>query len=76
MYIIGEWIGEGGFSTVYKGQHKKTKKLFALKKIFKDRIDACHENALHTEIAIMKLVQHPHVTRLFHVCEVKFHQIL
>lgn len=59
-----EKIGEGTYGVVYKGRHKKTNRLVALKKI---RLESEEEGVPSTairEISLLKELQHPNIVAL------------
>ncbi|XP_064644536.1 cyclin-dependent kinase 1-like [Lineus longissimus] len=63
-YVKVEKIGEGTYGVVYKGRHKKSQKLVALKKI---RLESDEEGVPSTairEISLLRELQHPNVVGL------------
>ncbi|XP_041364501.1 cyclin-dependent kinase 1-like [Gigantopelta aegis] len=63
-YTKIEKIGEGTYGVVYKGRHKKTNRLVALKKI---RLESEEEGVPSTairEISLLKELQHPNIVCL------------
>ncbi|VDI45354.1 cyclin-dependent kinase 1, partial [Mytilus galloprovincialis] len=63
-YVKIEKIGEGTYGVVYKGRHKKTNRLVALKKI---RLESEEEGIPSTairEISLLKELQHPNIVGL------------
>lgn len=68
-YTIGRELGVGRFSHVYAAVSKATGKTYAVKVIEKAQLDAKEREALRTELAILKLVQHPNIIRLKNVFE-------
>lgn len=63
-YIKVEKIGEGTYGVVYKGRHRKTDKVVALKKI---RLESEEEGVPSTairEISLLKELQHPNIVTL------------
>lgn len=63
-YIKIEKIGEGTYGVVYKGKHKRSGKIVALKKI---RLESEEEGVPSTairEISLLKELQHPHIVCL------------
>lgn len=68
-YVIGKEIGIGRFSTVHIASSKSSGRKYAIKIIDKMALSTQEREALHTEIAIMKLVHHPCVIRLKSVFE-------
>jgi hypothetical protein len=63
-YVIGKELGRGRFSHVCECVHKLSGKHFAVKIIDKDTIEPEEKELLRTEIAILKLVDHPHIIRM------------
>ncbi|OAO12156.1 protein kinase [Blastocystis sp. ATCC 50177/Nand II] len=78
-YDIREKIGEGRFAEVYRCVNKKTGKDYAVKVINKTKltevsVGACDETQkeselIHTEIAILSLVQHKNIVMLMETFE-------
>lgn len=68
-YNIGNEIGNGMFSRVYECQHKATLRKYAVKVIKKHKLTTKDRESLRSEIAIMQLVNHPHVIHLKNVFE-------
>eukprot|EP00928_Gymnodinium_smaydae_P013440 TRINITY_DN148_c1_g1_i1.p1 TRINITY_DN148_c1_g1~~TRINITY_DN148_c1_g1_i1.p1 ORF type:complete len:491 (+),score=134.24 TRINITY_DN148_c1_g1_i1:120-1592(+) len=56
-------LGEGSFGSVCKATEKNSTKSFAVKSIPKKRVDKPEK--LKQEIALMKIMDHPHIIRLF-----------
>jgi calcium/calmodulin-dependent protein kinase I len=71
FYHIGKEIGIGRFSVVYEATHIKSGKVMAAKVIDKKRIDSdpSESESLRTEIAILRLVQHPSIVHLADIFE-------
>uniref|UniRef100_A0AAY4BW34 Cyclin-dependent kinase 1 n=1 Tax=Denticeps clupeoides TaxID=299321 RepID=A0AAY4BW34_9TELE len=66
-YLKIEKIGEGTYGVVYKGRHKSTGQVVAMKKI---RLESEEEGVPSTavrEISLLKELQHPNVVRLLDV---------
>jgi len=68
-YQLGEEIGKGGFSVVYKAERIKDKKEFAIKCIKKKMVEGDDIKLLRREIQIMKKLNHPNILKLFEVFE-------
>jgi tRNA A-37 threonylcarbamoyl transferase component Bud32 len=68
-YVIGKELGHGRFSHVCDCVHKATGKHYAVKIIDKNAIEPEEKELLRTEIAVLKLVHHPHIIRLQAVYE-------
>uniref|UniRef100_UPI00358EDA8F cyclin-dependent kinase 1-like n=1 Tax=Myxine glutinosa TaxID=7769 RepID=UPI00358EDA8F len=63
-YIKLEKVGEGTYGVVYKGKHKKTGSIVALKKIKIENEDEGIPSTAIREIALLKELQHPNVVGL------------
>ncbi|KAJ3826660.1 other/ULK/ULK protein kinase [Lentinula raphanica] len=70
-YVIGPEIGSGSFATVYKGYHEETHKQVAIKAVKRDKLSAKLFENLQSEIQILKLVSHRHITRLLDIVQSK-----
>jgi len=67
-YIIGEELGRGGFSIVYKAVRKATDEKVAVKIVQKTLIRE-DIKLLKREIEIMKAVDHPNILKLIEIYE-------
>lgn len=68
-YIIGRELGTGRFSVVCECVHKITGVVYAVKIIDKASIEAEDKALLRTEIAVLKLVNHPNIIKMQGVYE-------
>lgn len=69
-YEILEIIGKGGFGEVKKVRHKELDVTRALKVIKKQKYKTPAEiKMIKNEIAVMKLVDHPNIVKLFEFFE-------
>jgi len=59
-----EKIGEGTYGIVYKGQHKSTGKLVAMKKIRLEHEEEGVPSTAIREISLLKELQHPNIVKL------------
>lgn len=59
-----EKIGEGTYGVVYKGRHKKTSRLVALKKIRLENEEEGVPSTAIREISLLKELQHPNIVAL------------
>lgn len=66
MYSKQELIGEGTYSKVYRGQHRLSGQVVALKEIEINPEEGAPATALR-EIAFMKELSHPNIVRLLEV---------
>ncbi|KAB5523408.1 hypothetical protein PHYPO_G00152230 [Pangasianodon hypophthalmus] len=71
FYEIIRTLGKGNFAVVKLARHKVTKTQVAIKIIDKTRLDASDLEKLNREVKIMKLLNHPHIIRLYQVMETK-----
>lgn len=69
FYELGPIIGEGRFSIVREGVCKANRKQYAIKIIDKNKVEDADKESLTTEIAILKLMDHPNVINLKAVFE-------
>jgi serine/threonine protein kinase len=68
-YELGPEIGAGKFARVYKATKRASSEVFAVKVVNKSGLTKAELELLRTEVAILKLVQHPHIIRLENVFE-------
>lgn len=67
-YAVGDSIGSGSFGEVYKVTEKNTKKTFAMKKIFKNKIiQNGMGGQVQKEIYILKKIHHPNIVHVYEV---------
>lgn len=64
-FTLDKELGSGAFSTVKKGIHKKTGKVFAIKCVVKEGLPASDENALREEVRVLRMLQHPKIINIF-----------
>lgn len=60
-YIKGEKLGEGTYGEVYKGVHKTTGEIVAIKKVKLTQEDEGISSTTLREIAILKTLKHSNV---------------
>jgi len=68
QYESMEKLGEGTYGLVYKARQKKTGQIVALKKM---KLDCEEEGVPSTalrEVALLKMLDHPNVVRMYDVC--------
>ncbi|KAF9547430.1 hypothetical protein EC957_008440 [Mortierella hygrophila] len=70
-YLLGKTLGKGSSGCVKLARHRKTNEKVAVKIISKASLanKAAVHRGIEREIAIMKLINHPHVIRLYDVYE-------
>ena len=71
QYDIGVLIGEGSFGRVFRGRHKTTKDIVALKIITKSGKSEKEIENLRKEFEIQKDLNHPNIVRIIETFETK-----
>ncbi|CAL8268572.1 unnamed protein product [Lota lota] len=71
FYEIIRTLGKGNFAVVKLARHKVTKTQVAIKIIDKTRLDPSNLEKIYREVQIMKLLNHPHIIKLYQVMETK-----
>ncbi|KAI6841567.1 kinase-like protein [Hortaea werneckii] len=69
----GKEIGKGSFATVFLAQHRTKKSFAAVKAVQMGKLTRKLRENLHTEIGILKSLQHPHIVSLFECIELPSH---
>ena len=70
FYDIGDELGEGGYAFVYRCEHKRTQKTYAVKEVILSKMESGGESTLKDEIAALKMLRGgPHIVRLYDVFE-------
>jgi tRNA A-37 threonylcarbamoyl transferase component Bud32 len=75
-YMIGEVIGTGKFSTVYKCTNKNSNKVFALKAIDLRKLSKKAVDAIRNESEILKIINHPQVLKYHETINTKTHEYI
>ena len=75
-YDLYNCIGQGSFANVYRGQHRGTKRVVAVKAIVRARLNQKLQENLDGEISILQSLQHPNVVRLTDVQTTERHVYL
>ncbi|KAE9366135.1 putative serine/threonine protein kinase [Stipitochalara longipes BDJ] len=63
-FLIEDEIGKGSFATVFRGQHKATGALVAIKSVNLSKLNKKLKENLYSEIEILKGLHHPHIVAL------------
>uniref|UniRef100_A0A8D0A0Q6 non-specific serine/threonine protein kinase n=1 Tax=Sander lucioperca TaxID=283035 RepID=A0A8D0A0Q6_SANLU len=71
FYEIICTLGKGNFAVVKLARHKVTKTQVAIKIIDKTRLNPSNLEKIYREVQIMKLLNHPHIIKLYQVMETK-----
>ncbi|KAJ3132288.1 Serine/threonine-protein kinase par-1 [Physocladia obscura] len=71
-YIFQKTVGEGNFAKVKLSKHKLTGVEVAIKVIDKTTLDEKKLGKLYREVRIMKMLNHPHIVKLYEVIETKY----
>ncbi|ESN99263.1 hypothetical protein HELRODRAFT_67067, partial [Helobdella robusta] len=69
FYEIERTIGKGNFAVVKLAKHRITKTPVAIKIIDKNRLDEDNLKKIYREVQILKLLDHPHIIKLYQVME-------
>ena len=69
LYDIQNKIGKGKYASVYKGIHKASERIVAIKILEKENLNANEINMIKNEIDILKICQHPNIVKLYDVIE-------
>lgn len=75
-YVIGKELGRGRFSTVCECVNKETTIHYAVKIIEKAKIEPEEKALLRTEIAVLKLVNHPNIIKMQGIYETRTHMYI
>ena len=65
FYELGDELGSGAYAVVKVGDHKITKKSYAIKIVEIENMEAADLEALHVEIIVMSRLNHPNIVRLY-----------
>ncbi|TPX34872.1 hypothetical protein SmJEL517_g02653 [Synchytrium microbalum] len=68
-YNLERTVGEGNFAKVRLATHMLTGEKVAVKIIDKTKLDKPTAKKLHREVRIMKLLNHPHIVKLYEVID-------
>jgi len=60
-------LGRGAFSVVYEAKHRQSHKSFAVKTVNKHWLKPDDLKGMENEIAILKILKHPHIVKLYDV---------
>ncbi|KAM6933464.1 serine/threonine-protein kinase SIK2 isoform 2-T2 [Xenentodon cancila] len=71
FYDIERTLGKGNFAVVKLARHRITKTEVAIKIIDKTQLDAVNLEKIYREVKIMKMLDHPHIIKLYQVMETK-----
>ncbi|KAG9348578.1 hypothetical protein JZ751_002314 [Albula glossodonta] len=71
FYDIERTLGKGNFAVVKLARHRITKTEVAIKIIDKTQLDAVNLDKIYREVKIMKMLDHPHIIKLYQVMETK-----
>ena len=69
LYDIQNKIGEGRFAHVFRGVHKQSQRIVAVKILEKENLSSQEMDMIQNEIEILKICQHPHILKLYDVIE-------
>ena len=69
LYDIQNKIGEGRFAHVFRGVHKQSQRIVAVKILEKENLSSQEMDMIQNEIEILKICQHPNILKLYDVIE-------
>ena len=69
LYDIQNKIGEGRFAHVFRGIHKQSQRIVAIKILEKENLSSQEMDMIQNEIEILKICQHPNILKLYDVIE-------
>ena len=75
-YDLFNCVGQGSFASVYRGTHRPTGKVIAVKAIIRARLNRKLQENLDAEIRILQSTDHPNVMRLHEVLGTEQHVYL
>ncbi len=75
-YDLYQCIGQGSFASVYRGEHRPTRRVVAVKAIVRARLNRKLQENLDAEISILQSIQHPNVMMLHEVQHTERHVYL
>ena len=66
-YIFESELGQGAFGTVFKGKHKNTNEIYAIKRVDKKKVNSNSKllGLLSPEIKIMQEIEHSNILHCF-----------
>jgi len=77
LYKIGKMLGKGAFGRVNLGLHRLTRRLVAIKAINMEFMkDESSKKKMSNEIAILKMLRHPHVIKLLETFDTEKHHLI
>ncbi|XP_012892420.1 PREDICTED: serine/threonine-protein kinase SIK1-like, partial [Dipodomys ordii] len=65
FYDVERTLGKGNFAVVKLARHRVTKTQVAIKIIDKTRLDSGNLEKIYREVQLMKLLNHPHIIKLY-----------
>lgn len=76
FYNVGKSLGEGAYGKVCLATHKTTNMVRAMKTVKKSQVVREKEHELFNEVAILKLLDHPNIIKLFELFQDETHYFL
>lgn len=71
-YMIGQQIGAGAFSTVWRARHRVRGTEVAVKEIAMDRLSNKLQENLLSEVFILRRINHPNIIALYDFIQVPY----
>ncbi|RFU34627.1 hypothetical protein B7463_g1708, partial [Scytalidium lignicola] len=72
-FVVEDEIGKGSFASVFRGRHKSTGALVAVKSVNLSKLNKKLKENLYCEIEILKGLHHPHIVALIDCRETTSH---
>jgi len=66
IYALGNELGSGAFSVVFKATHKKTNEVVAIKRVGKEQTDS---EEMFNELSVMSQLTHPNLVTFREIFE-------
>ena len=64
FYRMGDFIAEGSFGKVFKGYHRDSGRIVAVKQISKSKMEENELEVQTNEIELLKVIDHPNVVQM------------
>jgi len=75
-YQLNEKLNEGAFGVVFKGRHRETDKVVAVKSVNRKNLSARDEADIFSEVALMANIDHPHIVKVIDFFEERGHFLM
>lgn len=75
-YQLNQELNEGSFGVVFRGRHRKTDDVVAVKSINCKKLSPEDDAAIFTEVALMANMDHPHIIKVIDFFEEQGHYLM